>query len=313
MAIAHRGIILSPTDLSWPGWPDLMERVGLNVLGLHSDFRSLVAFMESPSGDRLRKELDRRSIDLEFELHFVGSFMTKELFGQHPEYFAMDILGQRDEGGNPSVCEQGVLDLARAAAAEVARRLPPTTHRHHLYAHDGAQEWCNAPGCVAWSPSDQDLILINAFLDGLCSVDAMATTAYAAYMTTLPAPDPHRVKPAEGVFLEFAPYRRNFTRPLDDAKCDRNRRQVAALDELLRVFPANTAKVLEYWIDVSYWSNYRKPAKSVVPDADLLRRDIAVYASRGMQWVTSFACWMGEDYMSANGPMGVERYAAALR
>ncbi|MCX5659145.1 MAG: hypothetical protein NTW19_05405 [Planctomycetota bacterium] len=79
-----RGLVLNPTDLDpgdpsqsgWPGWPELMQRLGLNVLGLHSDLRTLRTFIESPAGERLRADLDRRGIALEFELHLLSGFLT---------------------------------------------------------------------------------------------------------------------------------------------------------------------------------------------------------------------------------------------
>lgn len=313
----RRGIVLNLPDLdradsTQPGWPELMQELGLNVLGLHADLRSLAAFMQSPAGERLRAELGRRRIDLEFELHLLGTFLTPELFQAHPEFFAMDVLGQRDEGGNPSVMEPGLLDRAREWAAEAARLLAPTTGRHHLWAMDN-RAWCNCRLCEHLSPSEQNLTLMNAMLEGVRGVDPRAKLAYAAYIETMEPPDPHVVRPHEGLFLEFAPYRRNFTRPLDEPTCRANVRTLESLRSLLKVFGPGDAKVLEYWIDVSYFSNYRRPSKPVQPAAELLQRDMASYAAAGIASVTTFACRMDAAYLAQHGGAAVARYAAAAR
>ena len=311
IAFARRGLLLNPADLSYDAWPALLEHSGVNVLGLHSDYASLCRFMESAQGDRLRADLSGRRIELEHCIHFSPSFMTKSLFARHPDWFSMDVCGVRYwERANPCTSHPALLDYVREQAAECARCLPASTHRYQLLAAD-AQPWCHCEECSPFSPSDQNLRLMNAMLEGVRSVDPAGELACAAYMETLPAPT--QVRPAPGVYLLFAPYRRNLRRPLGDPACWVNREQVRHLDDLLRVFGASPARVLDYWLDVSLFSYYRKPAREVLPPDSLLQADAALYRERGITEITTFACWMDADYLRRFGDGMVRRYGAALR
>ena len=287
----QRGIVLSPADLDGLEWPAILIDAGLNLLGLHSD--QLTA--------EQRRTVDRcvaRGIDVEYHLHLSPRFMNAELFAARPEYFSMDILGQRAEEANVCVSSPGLLDLARESARQCVANAPATTHRYHLWAGDN-RHWCNCEQCAAYSPSDQNVMLMHEFLDGARLADPRATVAYLAYLETLPAPT--GVQPRPGVFLEFAPYRRNFMQPIEATACDANRKHVAALDALLAVFPARDACVLEYWLDVSYWSNYQKDASKPTVTEAMLASDIAFYVGRGFTSIASFACRMNEAYFSRFG------------
>ena len=298
----YRGISISASDLDYAGWPGLHQQAGLNLLGIHSS--------ELTPGQReVADRCVQLGIAIEYLLHFTHSFMNEALYEAHPDWFAMDILGQRDPRGNPCISQPEVMALAKQKAAACARELAPTTHRYHLWAGDN-KAWCNCAPCSRYSPSDQNTLLMNAMLEGVRSVDPHAQLAYLAYLETLPPP--RLVRPADGLFLEFAPYRRSFLQPLDARDCHINRHHVEALDELLEVFDADQAVVLEYWIDVSYWSNYRRPAVCVKPDPDRLSRDIRVYTEKGIRVITSFAVYMDQEYFEKCGTEAVLEYGKQL-
>ncbi len=299
----YRGIVISGGDLSFAGWPELLEETGLNLLGIHSV--ELTA-----SEQAVVDECRRRGIEVEHELHLTHLFMDEALYAAHPDWFAMDVLGKRDERGNPCVSQPEMLELARQKAAEYAQMLPSNTHRYHFWAGDN-HAWCNCEGCARYSPSEQNVILMNAMLEGVRAVDLEGRLAYLAYLETLPPP--RLVGPADALFLEFAPYRRNFLQPLDALTCRVNAGHVDALDELLTVFAADRAQVLEYWLDVSYWSNYQKPAVRVMPEPERLERDLALYAARGLEAISTFACWMDKKYFDRYGADAVSTYGHALK
>ena len=70
------------------------------------------------------------------------------------------------------------------------------------------------------------------------------------------------------------------------------------LDANLKVFPPETAVVLEYWLDVSLASDWKKPAVELPWHPDVFIQDLAVYKSRGISDVTSFAVYMDSTYFS---------------
>jgi len=60
-----------------------------------------------------------------------------------------------------------------------------------------------------------------------------------------------RIKPTEGMFLEYAPISRRYDVPYERQQGPNDRDGLPALDANLEVFPRDTAQVLEYWLDVT--------------------------------------------------------------
>ena len=74
---------------------------------------------------------------------------------------------------------------------------------------------------------------------------------------------------------------------------------MAHLKENLEVFPAETAVVLEYWLDVSLFSGWKKPAVKLPWRRDVFLSDINTYAELGIKNVTSFGVYMDSAYFEA--------------
>ena len=138
-------------------------------------------------------------------------------------------------------------------AVKLSRILKPSTGRYYLWADDGSP-WCMCSRCRELSASDQNLIAMNAILTGLQKEDKNAKLAYLAYLNTMDVPS--RIKPLDGIFLEFAPIERNLGKPLGDAGVPENAAYVEKLDMLVEFFGPNNAQALEYWLDVSLLSHY---------------------------------------------------------
>jgi len=66
--------------------------------------------------------------------------------------------------------------------------------------------------------------------------------------------------------------------------------------------------VLEYWIDVSLFSGYRRPVKKLPFLPEVMKQDLRFYSSLGFRRVTSFACWLREEYVQNFGRSDVEEY-----
>ena len=96
-------------------------------------------------------------------------------------------------------------------------------------------------------------------------------------------------------FGEYAPFEK------DTAISVREQPIGEELDRLLTVFPREDAKILEYWNDNSLFSNWKKPPKRFVPDKARIRDDLAFYREKGMQYISSFACYFGKDYTDLYG------------
>ena len=138
--------------------------------------------------------------------------------------------------------------------------------------------------------SEQQLVVMNAIMRRLRQQDSEAKLAFLAYHSCMEVPE--QVKPEEGIFLEYAPINRTFDRPIQEQDCEDTKN----LPLLLAYFGKENAKVLEYWYDNSLFSDWKKPPKAFTPNGDVIRMDMGYYRSLGCDYLSSFACFLGEDY-----------------
>ena len=142
--------------------------------------------------------------------------------------------------------------------------------------------------------------------------DPLAQLAHLAYANTITPP--RRVKPAPGVFLEFAPIRRRYDVPYAEQTGTEAKDALASLTDNLQVFPVDTAQVLEYWLDVSRYSGWKRPAVKLPWNNHVIAADAGTYAKLGIRNVTTFAVWIDADYLRRFGePSAVQEYGDALR
>jgi hypothetical protein len=166
--------------------------------------------------------------------------------------------------------------------------------------------------CRTLTPSDQALLVENAILRALRRHDPQATLSHLAYGPTL-APPAH-VQPEPGIFLEYAPINRSHERPFAEQTDPASSDRLEVLDANLAIFPRDTAQALEYWLDVSRFSKWRRPAVKLPWHPDVLRADLETYAARGIRHVTTFACYLDADYAALYGEPweAIDEYGAAL-
>jgi len=298
-----RSIVVSPGDLSWREWPERAVQAGLNVLCIGPPNTE---FIQSEQGRAILVQCERIGLEVEYNMHAMGMLLPRELFDKEPDLFRMDGQGLRQRDGNLCVHSERALEIAARNVAQLAGTFRPTTGRHYYWGDDGAS-WCRCPKCAKLSDSDQALIVELRLLKALRETDPKARLAHLVYQDTLAAP--REIRPAEGIFLEFAPFQRRHDLPLDDPA---NRQQIESLDENLKVFGARDAKVLDYWLDVSLFSDWKKPAVRLPFRKEVLAADLEVYRSRGIRHVSSFAVFADADYVSRFGPPPIEEYGRQL-
>jgi len=131
---------------------------------------------------------------------------------------------------------------------------------------------------------------------------------------------PKLVKPEPGIFLEYAPIERRYDVPFSqrEAKASRGNlthgRLLDALDANLVWFGRDGAQALEYWLDVSRFSGWKREKTVEIPwRDDVFRDDLAEYARRGIRHVTTFAAWVDGDYTKRWGVAPVKAYGEGLR
>jgi hypothetical protein len=87
-----------------------------------------------------------------------------------------------------------------------------------------------------------------------------------------------------------------------------------ALDANLAWFGREGAQTLEYWLDLSRFSRWKRENVKQLPwHDDVFRDDLQLYADRGVRHVTTFAAWLDGDYVKRFGDPPVDAYGAGLR
>ena len=293
-----KGIILNTHDLSSvPDWPERAAANGINTISTHMFPGEVLQFIRSAEGQRFMQKCREHGIMVDHQLHAMGELLPRDLFATDSTMYRMDERGHRVNDFNCCVHSLRALDTIAANAVRVSRELVPTNHRYYYWLDDG-KPTCQCPQCRQYTISEQALIIENHVVKALRRHDPQAMLAHLAYFNTLEAPQ--KVKPEEGVFLEFAPFLRSWEHPICDSLAQgrgmTHAQNLKYLRENLQVFPAETAVILEYWLDVSLFSGWKKPAVQLPWRRDVFLSDVDTYASLGIQNVTSFAVYMDSTY-----------------
>jgi hypothetical protein len=276
----------------------MLKENNLNLLGLHADTRLetlpvLEDFLSGEEGLALLRECKKNQIDIEFELHVLQDLLPRDLFVEHPDYFRLDENGLRQQEHNMCfTCKEAYAEIEKRIS-EITAWLKPTTHRYFMWTDDVQDAFCHCEQCSPYSESEQALIFENRLLDILRKIDPLATVAHLAYNNTLEAPE--QVEPSKGVFLEYAPISRDYSKALPEAHLNK-------LEANLKVFPSHTAHILEYWLDASMFSNWDRDLLVQIPwKEEYCRRDVDLYRELGITSITSFGAWLSKDYVEKFG------------
>jgi len=307
-----RGVVLVPEDLSLRDWPERVQGAGLTTIALHHGRspRVVARALQSDEGQGFLQRCRELGLQIEYELHAMQELLPHALFRQDPTLFRMNDQQERTPDANLCVHSQHALDLVAQHAMALAQFLRPTTGRYFFWGDDG-QPWCRCPQCRELSDSDQALLLENHLWTVLRHQDETAQLAHLAYRNTLPAPT--QVRPAPGVFLEYAPINRRYDLPYAQQTAPTHADGLHRLDANLQVFRSETAQVLEYWLDVSRFSEWRRPAVKLPWNSEVFMADVEAYRAWGIRHITTFAAWVDADYVKRFGePDFIGEYGAGL-
>ncbi len=318
-----RGIVLYPWDLSLKDWPERAERAGITTIGLHVGNRLdvLVDFVKRDEGKAFLERCKGLDIQVEYEVHAMGDLLSREYWSSPDrDMFRMDPSGQRNPDSNCCPSSPQALEIISQKAVEFGRVLAPTTGRYYFWPDDG-KEWCHCDKCKGMTNSDQATLVENAIVKALRkNLDPKAQLSHISYSFTLPAP--RKVKPHEGLFLEFAPIGRVYDRSIDDPNVNLTNKDpepkshseyLEVLDANLEVFGRETAQILEYWLDVSRFSGWKRPAQKIQWNDAVMKADANAYARRGIRHITTFATWIDGDYVKRFGEPPLGEYVQGLK
>lgn len=310
-----RGVVLFWDDVNKPeklDWIKLCKDANLNTISVYAH-------------DNVRQQEDYRSflerckaegLHIDYEEHAISILLPRTHFAEHPEWFRMDENGVRVADANCCPSSEEALEVIAKNAKKVAKLRQPTNHKHFFWLDDG-RPVCQCEKCKELSPSDQALIIENRIIKALREEDPEAMLAHLCYDNTLQAPT--KIKAEEGVFLQFAPFYRSWDHPLSEREARREGQKLTHGDYLdalaanLKVFPKETAQVLEYWMDVSLFSGWSKPQKRLKWNREVFLKDLETYASFGIHHIMSYAAFIDADYMEMFGDVSfVGEYGSGL-
>ena len=144
------------------------------------------------------------------------------------------------------------------------------------------------------------ILVIVAALFGILAL----MVGYLAYMDTLAAPT--GVIAADGIFLEYAPFEKYTAKGENAAFLIEHEKNM--IPSLMKYFESRPKKVLEYWYDNSMYSRWKKPPAKFVLRADAMREDINGYRELGFDSISTFACFLGDDYENLYGEVDVKPF-----
>lgn len=259
-----KGIIIHPEELT-DSMVELLGETSIDVLGLHpvggptadQSLDRLLALMKEESFQKQLEKVRNLGIKVEHELHALSWLVPRSLFEEKPSWFRVDEEGKRNCDRNICASNKEALAYLSDRAAELASILKSDTGFYQFWIDDAKTGSCHCDACKKISSSDQALILYHAILEGIRRVDPEASLAYLAYYENMTPPQV--VKPKPGIFLEFAPIERDWDDFLDHAENEKNAQNLQYIKPLLDLFSTRDAKVLEYWMDNSLFSKWKKP------------------------------------------------------
>ena len=309
------GAVIYTHELS-PFWVRQAQKANLDVLGLHptggeGSARSLEEaerLVQNHDFRAMVDELHQSGIKIEYEMHALSRLVPRSLFSRNPDMFRMNRQGERVADFNICPSSREALELTANSAAELADIFKSDTHKYCFWIDDVENAECHCPKCSGLSPSDQALIIYNSIADGIRKRDPEGKQCYLAYRATMKPP--RLVKPRDNVFLEFAPICRSLSQPLSNL----DESETRFLPELIAIFGKNDAKALDYWLDNSLLSKWKEPPRRFALTPDIIKWDVNYYLSHGIENITTFACYLGDNYVKQHGETpDISGYTAACR
>jgi len=288
-----------------------IDRISIHPKGGSKAYDSVVYLMKKlldPSFLKLIDQVYEEGMSIEYEMHIVRYLLPTSEYQNHREWFRQNANGERVADNNFCASNNEALDYISNQCEKVARKLYRNSHRYFFWLDDVKENGgCCCDKCKKYSISEQQLIINKAMLKGIRRYDPKASLAYLAYNETAYDP-PVKIKPEEGIFLEYAPMDRDYHIPINDCSSIKNQKNIEALPKLIECFGIENAKILEYWLDNSLFSNWQKPPKEFIGDKKTIQKDIEYYTSLGFSDLSTFACFLGEDYRKLYGDADISSF-----
>lgn len=308
-------ILIHPEELN-KKWIDRLAEQQVTVLGIHpvggshanKTLADMLALLETESFRSLIDYAKSKGLEIEYEFHAMGYLLDRELYQSHPEYFRENENGERTSDLNFCVSNGEALRIVAERAVGLTEKLYGSNENYYFWFDDSAEGFCHCKSCRKLSSSDQQLIALNKIASEIRKKRPSAKLAFLAYQDTMKIPE--KTEKAEGVFLEYA--------PIDKGRHNEIYSESAGTEAgmrlpLIEFFGAEDSKVLEYWLDNSLFSGWRKPPKRFTADGKEIERDIDEYVKLGYRNIATFGCYLGSDYEELYGEPDITPFTQAVK
>ncbi len=241
-------------------WIDYAAKARLNRIAFHYTWPARDWYIDLRQ--RLLPELRERGMEIEVGGHFLSSFLPRDLFEQHPDWFRRNRQGQRVNDFNLNPFSSRALAYLTSGAIRYLIQMPDA-ELYHLWPDDIEDGgWTHEPGKAQYTASDQSLLVANDLVTRLRRRLPNADLSFLAYHDTVYPP--RVVKPANGIVYLYAPRERCYAHALNDPACPLNQQYSKALERALPAFGAAHAEVFEYYVDEILYENLQPPLPEVL-------------------------------------------------
>ena len=307
------GIIVHPDEFTKKRIDSCVD-LNISTLGIHppggkNAKDSLTALLNKLKTKEFRMLIDyaiAKGLRIEYEMHAASFLLDRSLFDTHPDYFRQDENYKRTPTGNLCVSNEEALEMVSNSAMNLALALYGSTENFYFWPDDIRGLKCNCEKCKNLSASDQQLIFQNAVLRGIRRAYPDAKVAYLAYIDCMYTPK--QVKPDSGIFLEYAP----FEKYVSKNNTELIKAEYGLIAPLISYFGKKDSKVLEYWLDNSLFSGWKKPPKRLIINENNIKHDLDDYIKQGFENISSFACFLGDDYEELYGEADISPFSHAF-
>ena len=293
-------ILIHPDELS-RAWIERARKNRISRISLHprggsaarESLEEMLTLLQREEYRALIDELIDSGCEIGYEFHAASYLLPRELFGEHPEYFRLDENGNRTPESNFCFSNEEARRIVAERAAELATMLYRAPDDFYFWLDDSRKGSCRCAECGKRSFADHQLGIMKMMAREIRKSRPEARMCYLAYFEALATPTEETSD--ETVFLEYAP----FDRYVADLTLEGE--NMRTLRALIDIFGRERAKLLEYWFDNSLFSGWKKPPKKFTPDNGKIREECELYLSLGFSCISSFACFLGEDYTALYG------------
>ena len=302
-------LIIHPEELN-KKWIDRLVDNNVDVLGIHphgggESHDSLIELIKTVETKEFRALIDyaiSKGLEIEYEIHGANYLLPREMFDKNPEYFRTNTKGIRTPDYNFCISSKDAMEIICEKTIELTKKLYGSSDNYYIWLDDGKNTFCHCEKCSSLSDSDQQMIILNSMLDALKTYNSNAKLAYLAYYTTLTPPK--AIKPHKDIFVEYAPIERDLSKEVSEMPLE----EIQNIKNLISFFGKNNAKCLEYWLDNSLFTRRAGHLTELTPDNEMIKKDFEFYNSLGFEYISSFACLMGEEYEKLYGEPDISSF-----